>query len=103
MTDRRVEDGERLCRVQGDENPHQELLVFGLQGLSEAVDDAGGGDTKAKISTGSIRSMFISSQGTLRCTTSGAPPLRDGVTSSHPSFLLRGVLLHSLSPAWAGL
>lgn len=49
MTDRRVEDGERLCRVQGDENPHQELLVFGLQGLSEAVDDAGGGTQKRKL------------------------------------------------------
>lgn len=36
-----VEDGKGLCRVQRDENPNQELLVFSFQGKSEAVYDAG--------------------------------------------------------------
>lgn len=39
-TDLRMEDGEGLCCVQRDENPHQELLVFSLQRQSEAINDA---------------------------------------------------------------
>lgn len=35
-----MEDGEGLRRVEGDEDSHQELLVFGLQRQSEAVYDA---------------------------------------------------------------
>lgn len=41
MADLCVEDGKGLCRVQRDENPNQELLVFSFQGQSEAVYDAG--------------------------------------------------------------
>lgn len=40
VTDLCVEDREGLRRVERDENPDQELLVFSLQGQSEAVDDA---------------------------------------------------------------
>lgn len=40
VTDLCVEDREGLRRVEWDENPDQELLVFSLQGQSKAVDDA---------------------------------------------------------------
>lgn len=40
-TDLCMEDGEGLCCVQRDENPHQELLVFSLERQSEAINDAG--------------------------------------------------------------
>lgn len=35
-----VENGKGPRRVQRDENPNQELLVFSLQGQSEAIYDA---------------------------------------------------------------
>ena len=35
-----VKDRQRLDRVQGNQDPNQELLVLGLQGQRKAIDDA---------------------------------------------------------------
>lgn len=43
VSDLCVENGERLCCVQRDEDSNQELLVFRLQGQSKSIDDAGEG------------------------------------------------------------
>jgi len=41
ITDLCMEDGEGLCCVQRDEDPNQELLVFGFQRQGKAINDAG--------------------------------------------------------------
>ncbi len=49
VTDLCVEDGKGLCRVERDENPNQELLVFSLQGQGEAIYDAGEEERRVKV------------------------------------------------------
>lgn len=38
----RMENGERLGSVQGDQDPHQELLMLWFEGQSKAIYDTGG-------------------------------------------------------------
>lgn len=49
VTDLCVEDGKGLCRVERDENPNQELLVFSFQGQGEAIYDAGEEERRVKV------------------------------------------------------
>ncbi len=60
-----MEDGKGLCCVKWDEDPNQELLVFGLQGQSEAIDDAGGEKKTVEVTVNTftlkhMNSFFLS-------------------------------------------